>query len=45
MECLGWFFSIVLWTLNIFAIFTVCVLTLRKGHALLGLYSSCCSCP
>ncbi len=36
MTGLEWFLSITLFTLYIFLIFTVCLLTFRKGYTLLG---------
>ncbi len=37
MEILGWFFSAMFWVFYIVALFTVCLLTFRKGHTLLGI--------
>jgi hypothetical protein len=37
MEFLGWFFSVMFWVFYIVALFTVCMLTFKKGHTLLGI--------
>ena len=37
MEYFGWFFSFMFWTLYIVALFTVCMLTFKKGHTILGI--------
>jgi hypothetical protein len=37
MTGLEWFLSITLFTIYIFAIFTVCMLTFQKGHTILGI--------
>jgi hypothetical protein len=37
MEILGWLFGFMFWMFYIFAIFTVCMLTFKKGHTLLGI--------
>ena len=37
MEILGWFFSTMFGVFYIVALFTVCLLTFRKGHTLLGI--------
>jgi hypothetical protein len=38
MSGLGWFFSIGLGILYLVLLFTVCVITFRKGHWVLGLF-------
>jgi len=37
MEYLGWFFTAMFWIVYIFALFTVCMLTLQRGHTVLGI--------
>jgi hypothetical protein len=37
MTALDWFLSITLFVIYIFCLFTVCVLTFRKGYTLLGI--------
>jgi hypothetical protein len=37
MSTLEWIFSVTLFTLYIFLLFTVCALTFRKGHTVLGI--------
>jgi len=37
MEFLGWFFSILFWTFYLVCLFTVCLLTFKKGHIVLGI--------
>ena len=37
MEFLGWIFSTMFWLFYVAAIFTVCWLTFKKGHILLGI--------
>lgn len=37
MTFLDWFLSITLFTIYIFCLFTVCMLTFRKGYTLLGI--------
>jgi hypothetical protein len=36
MEYAGWFFSLMFWTIYIVALFTVAMLTFKKGHIVLG---------
>ena len=37
MEFVSWFFTFMFWMIYIFAIFTVCMLTFKKGHTILGI--------
>jgi hypothetical protein len=37
VEFLGWFFSVMFWMFYIVALFTVCMLTFKKGHVVLGI--------
>lgn len=37
MSGLDWFLSVALFTLYIFCLFTVCLLTFQKGHIVLGI--------
>jgi hypothetical protein len=37
MEFLGWFFSVMFWIFYLVALFTVCLLTFKKGHIVLGI--------
>jgi len=37
MEFFSWLFTFMFWMFYIFAIFSVCMLTFKKGHTLLGI--------
>ena len=37
MSVLDWTLSVILFTLYIFCLFTVCMLTFQKGHVVLGI--------
>ena len=37
MEFVTWFFTAMFWAFYIVALFTVCTLTFKKGHTLLGI--------
>jgi len=37
MDVLGWIFAVGFWTIYIVCIFTVCMLTFKKGHTVLGI--------
>jgi hypothetical protein len=37
MEILGWGFSFMFWVIYLVAVFTVALLTFKKGHVLLGI--------